>query len=323
VAAVSVILNSYNQGDYLAEAIESVLEQTFEDFELIVVDNGSTDDSPRIIESYSDSRIRRHLHKENVAISRRFNEAVAAATGTYVSFLYSDDWYLPTKLGAQVALFGRLDSSYGVVYCPALGYNQLTGRKWQYPSMDFSGSVLEPMFRHNHRGPVNMVSPLTRRDCFLRHRFYEDLFAEGEAMFYRVALTHKFRYDPVPQVVLRDHGRNAGKALVRNFEMTMVCLERLQRDPAYPEEARETMRRFLARSNRDSGWSMMRVGDDVRWARGRFAEAVRLQHRQALHPRLLAGLGLSLVPRPIRAAVNRVGHLVRRDPRNAGLVADY
>jgi hypothetical protein len=149
------------------------------------------------------------------------------------------------------------------------------------------------------------------------------LFAEGEAMFYRVAMTHKFRYDPVPQVVLRDHGRNAGKALVQNHQMTMVCLERLRRHPDYPEGARETLRRFQARSNRDSGWCMMRVGDDVRWARSRFADAVRLEPRQALHPRLVAGLGLSLMPPRVRAAANRVGHLVRRDPRNARLVADY
>src|SRR3954453_13254205 len=96
---VSVVLNCYNQGQYVAEAVESVLGQTYPDFELLAVDNGSTDEKPRGLSRYADHpRVRLFLHRDNVSITRRFNQAVAEAKGEFVSFLYSDDYYLPTKL---------------------------------------------------------------------------------------------------------------------------------------------------------------------------------------------------------------------------------
>src|SRR5260221_11626849 len=95
---VSVILNCYNQSEWVAESIESVLNQTFHDFELIVVDNGSTDRTAEIVRAYSsDPRVRLYLHQENIPISKRFNEALDAAQGEFISFLYSDDYYLPKK----------------------------------------------------------------------------------------------------------------------------------------------------------------------------------------------------------------------------------
>src|SRR5207253_7596349 len=110
---VSVILNCYNQGEYVAEAVDSVLNQTFRDFELLIVDNGSKDSTPQLLQKYSsDPRVRLFLHKENIAISRRFNEAMDATRGEFISFLYSDDYYLPHKLERQLAVFGPLGPEY-------------------------------------------------------------------------------------------------------------------------------------------------------------------------------------------------------------------
>src|SRR5688572_7176042 len=93
---VSVVLCTYNQAPYLAEAIESVLSQTHRNFELIVVDNGSTDGSQELLADYAaDPRVRLQLHRENGPVTRRLNEAMACASGEYVSVLYADDYYLP------------------------------------------------------------------------------------------------------------------------------------------------------------------------------------------------------------------------------------
>src|SRR5947208_2116898 len=141
---VSVILNCYNQCQWVAEAVESVLNQTFRDFELLIVDNGSSDKTPEILKAYSsDPRVRLFLHKENVAISRRFNEAVDAARGEFISFLYSDDYYLPRKLEKQVALLDQLGSEYGVVYGPSLVKNELTGEQWTSNSIRASGHIFK------------------------------------------------------------------------------------------------------------------------------------------------------------------------------------
>ena len=102
---VSVVLNCYNHEPYVAAAIESVLAQTCRDFELILIDNGSTDGSRRVMQSFDDERIRLILHDDNQSISRRLNEGVAAARGQFVSILYSDDLFLPHKLERQLAIF--------------------------------------------------------------------------------------------------------------------------------------------------------------------------------------------------------------------------
>ena len=129
---VSVVLNCYNHEQYVGEAIESVLAQTFRDFELILIDNGSTDGSRRVMQSFDDDRIRLILHDENQSISRRLNEGVAAANGEFVSILYSDDLFLPHKLERQLAIFSELPDEYGVVYAPPIRFNQLTGARWKY-----------------------------------------------------------------------------------------------------------------------------------------------------------------------------------------------
>src|SRR5689334_13827958 len=131
---VSVVLNCYNHEPYVGEAIESVLAQTYRDFELILIDNGSTDGSRQVMQSFADERIRLILHDDNQSISRRLNEGVAAARGQFVSILYSDDLFLPQKLERQLAIFNELPEDYGVVYAPPIRFHHQTGDRWQWAS---------------------------------------------------------------------------------------------------------------------------------------------------------------------------------------------
>jgi glycosyltransferase involved in cell wall biosynthesis len=316
---VSVLLHSYQQCEYLAVAIESVLGQTFTDFELIIIDNGSRDDSLSIARRYlSDERVRLVSHSDNRSLSRRQNEGVALARGEFISFLYSDDYYLPDKLQRQIALFDRLPKDYGVVYAPALGINALTGRQWQHPSIGASGLILRHLLQHFEDGPIDMLSPLTRRQALLRYPFYEDLFAEGESVFFRLAMTVKFQFSLHPVVVLREHDRNIGKAIRQNHESFMKVLDRIATHPDFPRDAAAELPRLRARLLRNAGWQAMRMGStDAAWARGRFSRAVCAQWRQAFHPRTVLGWGLSLLPDRLRRHINRVASTIRRNPANA------
>lgn len=93
---VSIIVPVYNSEKALGRCVDSVLAQTFEDFELILADDGSTDASPRIIDAYAgrDPRVR-PIHKPNTGVSDTRNAALDQARGTYVQFLDSDDWIVP------------------------------------------------------------------------------------------------------------------------------------------------------------------------------------------------------------------------------------
>ncbi|NET62924.1 MAG: glycosyltransferase [Moorea sp. SIO1G6] len=100
---VSVIIGNYNYGRFIAQAIESVLNQTYRRFELIVVDDGSTDNSRDVIKSYQDKLI--PIFQENAGQGAAFNAGLAKATGEIVCFLDSDDYFHPDKLAKVVAAF--------------------------------------------------------------------------------------------------------------------------------------------------------------------------------------------------------------------------
>jgi len=100
---VSVIIPTYNRGWILREAIDSVLRQEFSDYELIVVDDGSTDDTRAILDSYGQDII--VLRQPNQGVSAARNRGIAESSAQLVSFLDSDDLWLPQKLARQVAFF--------------------------------------------------------------------------------------------------------------------------------------------------------------------------------------------------------------------------
>lgn len=105
---VSVVIPVYNSAPYLKESIESVLAQNFQDYELIAVDDGSTDGSGEILDAYAlqDSRIK-VFHQENQGISGARNAGMAQARGKYIAVMDSDDVCLPDRLSKQVALMQK------------------------------------------------------------------------------------------------------------------------------------------------------------------------------------------------------------------------
>lgn len=114
---VSIIMPAYNAKAYIGQAIESAIAQTFPDWELIVVDDCSTDDTAACVRSYSDSRVRYFKNERNSGVAYTRNCGIEAARGEYIAFLDSDDVWLPCKLAAQVR---QLDTgaliSYGAYY---------------------------------------------------------------------------------------------------------------------------------------------------------------------------------------------------------------
>lgn len=97
---VSVIIPTYNRSGYLAQALRSVVNQSFQDWEAIVVDDGSTDSTADMVSSFDDTRIR-YLHQPNTGRSRARNLGITQAYGRYIAFLDDDDLYMPDKLAIE------------------------------------------------------------------------------------------------------------------------------------------------------------------------------------------------------------------------------
>lgn len=113
---VSVIMNCYNGEKYLNEAIDSVLKQTYTNWELIFWDNQSTDSSKNILDSYDDQRIVYFYADNRTPLSKARNLAIEKSNGKYLAFLDSDDIWLPNKLEFQITQFIR-EPEVGISYC--------------------------------------------------------------------------------------------------------------------------------------------------------------------------------------------------------------
>jgi glycosyltransferase involved in cell wall biosynthesis len=178
----SVIVPAYNAADTVAEAIGSVLNQTVEDFEVIVVDDGSTDSTSAEIERFADDPRVRHLRQRNAGLSATRNRALEAARGRYASFLDADDLLLPQYLETMGETLGResaagfadcdfwiLDDDTGDVSTWTLGLRQLPADPDELMRTLLSRNVL-------HYGATVRMDVLREVGCFnARLRACEDI----------------------------------------------------------------------------------------------------------------------------------------------------
>jgi glycosyltransferase involved in cell wall biosynthesis len=104
---VTVLIPVYNRGKYVAEAIKSVLAQSFTDFEVLLIDDGSTDNSVEVMRSHTDPRVRLVCNERNLGIPQTRNKGLALARGEYLAMLDSDDYAYPTRLAKQVNFLDR------------------------------------------------------------------------------------------------------------------------------------------------------------------------------------------------------------------------
>ena len=111
---ISVIIPAYNHAKYLSEAIQSVLNQTYQNFEILIVDDGSTDNTRQVVQNYTDQRIK-YIYQENRGLAASRNAGLRVTQGEYVAFLDADDIFLPHKLEVQLDWF-EAHPSCGMVF---------------------------------------------------------------------------------------------------------------------------------------------------------------------------------------------------------------
>jgi glycosyltransferase involved in cell wall biosynthesis len=123
----------YNGGPYLREAIDSILAQTYPDFELLIIDDGSTDDSAQVIGSYRDRRIRQDANPANLGTVPTLNRGLDLARGEYVAVMHADDVSHPERLARQVCYLDR-HPRVGVVGTWATTFGDGPERPWRLPT---------------------------------------------------------------------------------------------------------------------------------------------------------------------------------------------
>lgn len=166
VPAISILINNFNYGRYLREAVDSCLSQSYPDFEVVVVDDRSTDDSPEILRSYGDA-IRYVPLERNGGQAHAVNHGFAACRGDLIAMLDADDVFLPGKLGA-LAEAARA-ASQAMMLCDRVQQIRMDGTWWSRPIPQrlIVGDVRAEAARRGGLWECPPMSGLTFRRCFL------------------------------------------------------------------------------------------------------------------------------------------------------------
>ena len=232
---VSIIIPVYNAEKFLSETIESVIAQTYTDWEIIAVDDGSTDRSREILRKY-EQRLPlkiRVITQKNSGVSIARNNAIAIAKGEYIAFLDHDDLWLPDKLEKQVEL---LDSNkeLGLVYSDSYVIGEkgnLTRRKTLFESVKpFRGNAFNELFYDNF---IPLLTAIIRKEVLNKVGMFDPKYkiAEEYDLFLKIAEYYPVDFVEQPLAKYRIHdksvSRNSGVAPVsENFQIVEYWLNK-------------------------------------------------------------------------------------------------
>ena len=192
---VSIIIPTYNRSPFLGSAIESAVNQRFEDFEIIVVDDNSTDNSEEAVRSFRDKRIRYIRHEKNMGVSAARNTAIRASKGEYIAFLDDDDEWLPDKLHSQVELMDKSPANVCVVYSNRLVKDKLSDRiiSANPRAEKLSGNILYQLAIGN---PIHTSTVLVRKRCLEEVGLFDETisYMEDRDLWMRLSIEWDFEY---------------------------------------------------------------------------------------------------------------------------------
>ena len=203
---VSIIMNCYNGEKYLAESLESILSQTYQNWELIFWDNLSTDNSKKIFEKYKDKRFKYFLAEKHSVLYHARNLAIQKTKGDFIAFLDTDDIWLKDKLSTQIKLFS--DENIGLVY----------GNYWRYNKINFfkkkrlssfkqlpSGKITDILLKKYSVGMLTVVI----RKKFINDKkdIFDTNFDMLSDMDFILRFSKKYKFDCVqePLAIYRQH----------------------------------------------------------------------------------------------------------------------
>lgn len=254
MTSISTIITAYNSEHFLGDAIDSALAQTHRAHEIIVVDDGSTDGTAKLVEGYRNSV--RLIYQQNAGPAAARNHGVRAASGTWVAFLDSDDLWMPDKLQWQLA---RADATgVGFVYTNRENFGECAHvSRYQSDTVTLlEGDIYEQLLVRNF---ITLSSVMIRRDLFLQSGgFNENLSlkaVEDWELWLRIAARHHVALcsEPLVQYRFNPNGISRNVSLMqKNIFNVLDIAVRSDRGRAV---SRATLRRAVASAWAVLGWS--------------------------------------------------------------------
>lgn len=219
---VSIIIPAYNCEDFILETIESILSQTYKDYEIIVVNDGSTDRTAEILQRYGNKI--RYIYQPNGGTCKAVNTGILNAKGDYIAFIDHDDGWLPDKLSLQVSLLEK-NRTLGLVYSDAYllkneSFASPTAQsirafcQWGSPRR---GKIFQDLFLNNF---IVSSSVVVRKECFEKVGMFQTSAqpVEDYDRWLRIAANYEIDYIDKPLAKYRTHDRCHSKDSVVDTE---------------------------------------------------------------------------------------------------------
>ncbi len=279
---VSVIIPAYNAEKYIAETLDSVLKQTYQDFELIVIDDESRDNTLNILGEYQkkyQGKIK-IIKKQNGGPASARNEGIKAATGEYIAFNDADDLWLPEKLDKQIAHFDMQLSEVGMVYTHAKKFD-LNG-VWTLPEKHSNryheGNIFIPLLKKNF---IPNQSVIVRRNCFDKVGLFDEspdlISIEDYDMWLRIAKKYKVSYLDAMLSLYREHSGGISKKYEKSFNANIDLIKKHSEIAKKDDdtEIQEIMNKVLSQRLYTFGYFYLKDGKK-KAARQMFKESLRM-----------------------------------------------
>jgi glycosyltransferase involved in cell wall biosynthesis len=241
---VSVVLPTFNRASTIKRAISSVLSQTYKDLELIVIDDGSTDDTEQIAAKSSDGRLRYIRYQSNRGATHARNLGIGLATGEYIAFQDSDDEWLPDKLSRQVETLAQASAETGVVFT---GYwRALDNRRVYMPFPRLRADNDEAARKLSRQFYLFVATPsvLVKRECFTRVGLFDERLSRLQEWELWIRFSQYYRFAHISEPLMISH--HQPDSITANYEALATSFDLiLERHREIFEADRQLLARIL------------------------------------------------------------------------------
>jgi len=316
--AVAVIIPCYNAASYLARALNSVFAQTYRDYCVYVIDDGSNDDTAAVLRSYAGRVV--SLTQEHSGQAAARNHGIRLSDSPYIAFLDADDEWLPEKLERQVTIFREAPNK-GMIYsdCFTSGDGRSAGSYFARIGTPYGGRVFEQFLRI-----CGVFTPtvMVRRECLLDVGLFDETFPVGEDYNLWLRIAASWEVGVIPEVLAIRHvtpgsiSRTTGREQVARNVIT-VFEKLLGACPKLAPHERHALRVAIGWRHYGYGSYLLAQGDNRR-SRLQFLES----WRYGVHNwRPIAGLGLGFLPHQTSVVLRNV-YKSLRPPRAQNMPSD-
>lgn len=303
---VSIVIPTYNRADIIREALESVLAQRYQDFEIVVVDDGSSDNTSDVVASIGSNKIRFIRSERNYGCSAAYNRGIKEAAGNLIAFLDSDDIWEPEYLGREVDFLNR-HPEVGVVFCDT----EIRGPQMHVSSIVSLMDAFPKYLKSNPKAseyvidarqmylcllqevPIKPSATVARREVFSEAGVFDELWPSGTDwdLFLRMSRLTNFGYIDQALVTQR-HRSDATHRRYYEKDKTFL-LGQFSKEKATLSGDREALRgvnRGMGALYNSLGWYYLEGGQNKK-----ALSTYLTGYRETLYPKLLKKLASGLI----------------------------